>query len=59
MRNPEATALHFAADEATINGDVVAAIVLDDLAYRLERGEVWDRMLDDVEVRESRGKVLK
>lgn len=51
IRTENALGLRSAADYYASNGDVVAAITLDNLARQLESGMAWPELLDDTEVR--------
>jgi shikimate kinase len=44
--------LRTAANELAAQGDVLSAMILDDIAYLLARGHEWKNLLDDVQVRE-------
>jgi hypothetical protein len=47
----EIRALRDRANELAAEGDIIAAMILDDCAMLLERGHTWEQMLDDVAVR--------
>jgi hypothetical protein len=44
----ETSALVNRANELSAQGDKVAAMILDDIAFVLERGKTWEQVLDDV-----------
>lgn len=47
----EISDLRMRANELAVEGDVVGAMMLDDIAYALEHGRDWSELLDDVAVR--------
>lgn len=47
----EIALLRQSANDLAEQGDIVAALILDDIACLLERGHVWEQLLDDVAIR--------
>ena len=51
MHTNDTIDLRLAAYELMRDGDIVAALLLEDLAYKLEHGRLWPELLQDVTVR--------